>query len=85
MLRPQWLIMATGVALVAVGVVLIVAQIWLQITLPEVQFPSRSANLEGVGAKASVTTTYVGLVLVVIGAFLEVIGFIGSKPWSAKA
>jgi hypothetical protein len=61
--------MWSGVALIAVGVILICVQIWLQVTVPACQAPSRSLGVEGLGAKASVQTTYVGLVLVVLGDF----------------
>jgi hypothetical protein len=76
--------MLTGTFLILVGVGLIVAQIWLQVTSPETAFPVRSLEIEGAGAKASLKTTYVGLVLVVVGAVLEAIGFLASKPWKQQ-
>jgi uncharacterized membrane protein len=74
--------MWSGVALIAVGVILICVQIWLQVAVPAFQAPSRSLGVEGLGTKASVQTTYVGLVLVVLGAFLEIIGYLGARPRS---
>lgn len=82
--RSQTIIMVTGAFLILVGVGLIVAQIWLLTTSPEIQFPTRGLDVEGLGAKASVKTTYVGLVLVVVGAILETIGFLAVKPWKQQ-
>jgi hypothetical protein len=41
-------------------------------------------SLETIGTKASVQTTYVGLVLAVAGAVLEIVGYVPSKPWSRE-
>ena len=76
--------MLTGAFLIFVGVGFIAAQIWLQVISPETTFPSRGLDVEGAGAKASLKTTYVGLVLVMVGAILEVIGFLADKPWKQQ-
>lgn len=80
MAKPQVIIMWSGVVLIALGVILISVQMVLQIAVPAFEAPSRSLGLEGLGAKASVQTTYVGLVLVVVGAFLEIVGYVGARP-----
>jgi hypothetical protein len=30
-------------------------------------------------------TTYVGLIIVVVGAFLEIVGYLASKPWKSSS
>ena len=82
MARAQALIMWSGVALICAGVILIGAQIWIQVNVPTFQAQSRSLGVEGLGTKASLQTTYIGLVLVVVGAFLEIIGYLGARPRS---
>lgn len=73
------IVIASGAALIVVGVGLIVAQFWISATAPEFVAPSRSMNLEALGAKAEVNTTYIGFALVVVGAFLEVVGLLVRK------
>jgi len=46
---------------------------------------SRSMTLSAGGAEASVNTTYIGLVMIVAGAFLESVGFLGAGPWRNNA
>lgn len=84
MLRPQMMIMLTGAFLIIVGVGLIVFQMWVETTSPGIQFNPRSLNIEGVGAKASITTTYVGLIIAAIGSVLEIVGYLASKPWGTN-
>jgi uncharacterized membrane protein HdeD (DUF308 family) len=71
MMNPRTIVVVSGAFLIIVGVALIVVQFWLYATTPGFQPPSRSLNLEAVGTQAEVRTTYVGLALVLIGAFLE--------------
>lgn len=68
--------MLSGTFLIVVGVVLIVAQFWLYATTPEIQLPTRELNLGAAGAEAQVKTTYVGLALVVAGAFLQAVALV---------
>jgi len=42
-------------------------------------------SLAAGGAEASVSTTYVGLVMIVAGAFLEAVGFLGAGPWRNRS
>ena len=82
MARSQAVIMWSGVALICAGILLVGAQIWIQIYVPTFQAASRSLGVEGLGTKASLQTTYIGLILVVLGAFLEIIGYLGARPRS---
>ena len=81
---PQMTIMFSGVFLIVVGVALVVVQMWLEVTAPEIKFAPRGLAMEGAGAKASVNTTYVGLVLAVLGAFLEMVGYLAARPWKKE-
>lgn len=72
----------SGLLLLIVGLALIVIQFYFQLTAPEITMPSRSLNLEAGGAKANVSTTYIGLALVVVGAFLEAVGLVFGRDGS---
>lgn len=75
-MNPKLIVIFSGLFLMVVGVALIVIQFYFQMTVPEAVMPARSLNLEAAGAKAHVSTTYIGLALVVAGTFLESIGFL---------
>jgi uncharacterized membrane protein len=79
----QLIVVCSGALLIVGGLSLIIAQFWLEASLAAdgPQFPSRSANVEAGGIAASVQTTYVGLVVLVVGAVLEVVGFLATRPW----
>lgn len=83
-MKPQKVVLWTGAALILTGLALVVAQFWVQMGAPETNFPTRSLTIEGAGAKAGVNTTYVGLALVVVGAFLESLAFVATKPWQRE-
>lgn len=98
--KPQFLIMITGAILVTTGIVFLVYEVFLfrpqfshtgpidpeslKIFLEIMKPESQEMLLEGLGAKTSLQSRYVGLTLVLIGAFLEVIGFMAGKPWKEK-
>jgi hypothetical protein len=81
MQRAQLIIMLSGALLIVVGIGLIIAQMWIEVTIPAHEFAQRGATLEGAGTKTSVQTTYVGLIVLFVGAFLEIIGYVTSSPW----
>jgi len=84
MINPKLIVIFSGLFLIIVGVGLIAVQFYFQVSAPEIAFPQRGANLEAAGVKASVSTTYVGLILVVVGAFLEMVGYIFGKSADVK-
>jgi hypothetical protein len=89
-MRPkdaQTVIMLSGAILIVGGLILIGAQFWIEVSLSAdaPNFAKRGANLEAAGVTASVQTTYVGLVVLIVGAFLEVVGFIAARPWRGEA
>lgn len=75
--------MLSGALLIVVGIGLVIGQMWIEVTIPATQFDPRGATFEGAGAKASVQTTYVGLIVLFVGALLEIIGYVAGKPWKA--
>ena len=81
MQRAQLIIMLSGALLVVVGIGLIIAQMWIEVTIPAHDFAKRGATFTGAGTQASVETTYVGLIVLYVGAFLEIIGYVAGKPW----
>jgi hypothetical protein len=74
-MRPQLIVVWTGAGLVIVGVALIALQMWRMPDEPVL----RGLRLDALGAKVDLTTTYVGLVIVIVGAILEVIGLYALK------
>ena len=81
--RAQRIIMLSGAVLIVAGIGLIIAQMWIEVTQPQHAFSQRGASLEGAGTKATVQTTYVGLIIVFVGAFLEIVGYVASRPWKS--
>ena len=67
----QLIVMSSGLALIMVGLVLTVLQFSRNMRRGEFTARSLSAGTEGV----SLSTTYVGLILVAIGALLEAVGY----------
>jgi hypothetical protein len=82
--HPQLIIMLSGVLCILVGLGLVVAQMWIEVTNPAHTFAQRGATMEGAGIKTSVQTTYVGLIVLLIGAFLETVSYVASRPWKSS-
>ena len=81
-MSPKIVVILSGLFLMIAGVVLIGIQFYFQVSAPDIVFPQRGLNLEAAGAKANVSTTYVGLALVIAGVFLEIVGLILGKSKS---
>ena len=78
---PQLIIMLSGAALMVVGVVLIVVQLAHELNAPAFEATSRTLETTPTGG-IRLSTTYVGLVVLALGAALEIVGFVASRPWS---
>jgi hypothetical protein len=63
--------MGSGLALIVVGLVLTILQFSRNMRRGDFMTRSLSAGTEGV----SLSTTYVGLIMIVIGALLEAVGY----------
>lgn len=76
-MRANSFVLISGAILILVGLGLIVTQFYLQTTTAqEVVFPTRDVRISAAGVEAGVSTTYVGLALVIVGAFLEAISLV---------
>jgi hypothetical protein len=69
---PQMIIMVSGATLLVCGIGLIMYQLVMQLGMP-----ANPRKLELNSQGLSLVTNYVGLVVVAIGALLEVCGFVG--------
>jgi hypothetical protein len=77
--------MVSGAVLIAVGIAFVAIQMYLAVYHPEIPFPERGASLANSALTATVKTTYVGLIMIVVGAFLETVGYLGERPWTHTA
>lgn len=75
---PRMIVTLSGAILIVVGIGLIIAQFWLGVSA-DTALPSRSVGFDAGIVSAEVSTTYVGLALVVIGAVLEALGLIAKR------
>lgn len=101
MIKPQFLIMITGAVLVVAGLVFRVAEVFylgttfshvgvigpesLKVILQSIKPEAQKILLQGLGAKTSLQSTYVGLTLILVGTFLETVGYVAAMPWKQKA
>jgi len=86
---PQLIIMLTGAVLIAVGLVFIWNQFALEAhaaRLASTPVDPQSQHIMVDPAKGvDLSTRFVGLEIVVVGAVLEIVGFLGLKPWTGKS
>jgi hypothetical protein len=79
-----------GSSLVAVGLILTIIQFIVQVITVTQQansevgesFLSRSLDIGGEGASIGVQTTYVGILIVLLGAILLSVVYLSKKPWT---
>ena len=81
---PQSIIMLSGVVLIVFGLTAIGFQMiadWRKPAGTPPQAIGLSQSLTASSSQFQVTTHYVGMELVVIGAVLEIVGYLGLGPW----
>lgn len=76
---PQLIIMLSGTVLILAGIALIAWQMQHEFATPDFVPQGRSGTLNTSGF--TVTTTHDGIIICFVGAFLEIIGYIGAVPW----
>jgi uncharacterized membrane protein len=78
---PQLVIMISGAVLMLVSIILIAVQFSHELTQPE--FAPRTRSLEAAPYEGALklTTNYVGLVVIALGALLEIVGYVATLPW----
>jgi uncharacterized membrane protein HdeD (DUF308 family) len=80
---PQSIIMLSGVVLIVFGLTAIGFQMiadWRKPAGPP-QAVGLSQSLTASSSQFQVSTHYVGMELVVVGAVLEIVGYLGLGPW----
>lgn len=78
----QLILMISGVALILIGVVLVIVQMSLEFKHPNQKHPGRSVDVTGpFKTKATLNTTYPGLVMIFLGTLLEIAGYLATAPW----
>jgi uncharacterized membrane protein len=76
---PQLIIVISGAVLIVMGMVAIGVQLFNQFMHND--FGGGFSRMDIVPPRAGLVTSYVGMELVVIGAVLEMVGYIGTAPW----
>lgn len=77
---PQLIIMLSGAVLIVIGTVLVFVQLMHEMNQPAFAPPTRALETTPTGG-IQLSTTYVGLVVLAIGAALEIVGYVASTPW----
>jgi uncharacterized membrane protein len=77
---PQLIIMLSGAVLIVAGLALIAVQFNQEVLISGSRPASRTIETDPSGG-LKLTTTYVGLVVVAIGALLETVGYLAGLPW----
>jgi energy-converting hydrogenase Eha subunit E len=80
---PQLIIMLSGAALIVVGVILVILQLNHELALSSFNPSSRALQTSPTGG-LQLATTYVGLIVLAIGATLEIVGFVAASPWRSS-
>jgi hydrogenase/urease accessory protein HupE len=85
---PQAIIMVSGAALIAVGVLFTGAQLALEFMRGPPIANSASATpsqrIVVSSSQVDATTRFVGLELVIVGTVLQVIGYVSTRPWTSN-
>jgi hypothetical protein len=79
----QLIIMWSGAALLAVGIILIIPQFYIEMTIYS---QLKSAGLSSFDASKGIhlDTHYVGVMILAIGATLEIVGYVSTLPWKQE-
>lgn len=78
----QLVVVISGAALIVLGAILVVVQMILQNRYPKAKHASRSLDVSGpFKIKAALKTTYVGLLMILLGIVLELVGYLATAPW----
>jgi uncharacterized membrane protein len=78
---PQTIIMLSGTFLIFVGVVVLCAQLYAQLNGIDPIGPDTPNEIRLMASEVRATTRFGGIELVAIGAVLQIIGYLGTRPW----
>jgi uncharacterized membrane protein len=86
---PQLIIMISGAVLIAAGLFFVALQFQNETRaariLSQPVDPMSQHMAVDPGKGVDLSTRFVGLEIVVVGAVLEIVGFLGLKPWTGKS
>ncbi len=80
---PQLIIMLSGAALIIIGVALVCLQFYHESQMQGLTPVMRGLTVDPRGT-SSLQTTYVGLIVIAIGAVLEVVGILAARRSTPK-
>jgi hypothetical protein len=80
---PQALIMISGLLLIVLGLLATGAQLGVELLGPPTssQQVQQSQQIIVSPNQLDASTRFVGLELVLVGALLEIVGYVGTRPW----
>jgi hypothetical protein len=78
---PQTIIMLSGTFLIFIGVVILCAQLYAELNAADPISPEAPNELRLMASDVRVATRFAGIELVGIGAVLQIIGYLGTRPW----
>jgi hypothetical protein len=103
----QLIIMWSGAALIAAGIIMIIPQLYIEILqmqqaihpnmsgakiepggglqMQQAIHPNMSGGKIEPGGGLTVSTGYVGVMVLTVGAFLETVGYLATFPWKGRA
>jgi hypothetical protein len=79
---PQALIMISGATLILVGIIAVYFQGYSEIMAATGGQMQQQQQLSAQPTNFSVKTRFPGIELIIIGALLEVVGYVGARPWN---
>ncbi|MEA2839320.1 MAG: hypothetical protein QOF41_650 [Methylobacteriaceae bacterium] len=81
---PQALIMGSGLLLILLGIAAIALQLWTEILAGPNTGQPISQKIVVSPNELGASTRFVGLELILVGALLEIVGYISTWPWRSE-
>jgi hypothetical protein len=78
---PQTIIMLSGAFLIFIGVVALCAQLYAELNTTDPIGADAPNEIRLMASEVRATTRFAGIELVGIGALLQIIGYLGTRPW----
>jgi hypothetical protein len=79
---PQAIILISGAILILIGIIAVCLQSYHEVMAgPVTQTNDLSVWLN---TRLKVTTRFPGIEMIVIGSFLEIVGYLGARPWRGR-
>jgi len=79
--RLQMIIMLSGLLLIFFGIAAVCFQSYNEIIAQQHAVPIQPNDLFVNSTEFKATTRFAGIELILIGAILEVVGYVGTRPW----